>query len=475
MAIPKEKTVTQVSSEQQAGVARMRDVLRNRNFLLLWMAQLISQTILNAANFGLVLLAYQLPDAPFMAGLAIIAFSLPAVPFSVMAGAIVERMDKRRVLWVSNLLRVFVMLLMFVSLIFNREQIWILFGLIFLAALINQFFTPAEGTSIPLLVGECELMPALALFNITLTLSQAIGFLVLGSLVTKIFPAFTLLFAQHEFVIGSVAILFLFVAFFYAVCAGLILCIPKKAFYEQHIHAAKRVAEDTYSAISMSWHALWSDMVSGWQIVRADRLLFFAVIQLSLVGVLTQLVGELAGTFVQVILHHPPEDMALVMAPAAVGLVGASALMPRIAGRVGQLRLTVIGFIALACGFILLPSIQWLAAVLDPQHAGSALWLLLLVMMILFLLGVAMACVNVPTQTMMQERAPEDGRARVLSLQFMLFSAGTIPVLLFAGAFAKLIGLTPLIFLVAASLLLFCWWGNIYIRRGHASLRMAKK
>ena len=78
-----------------------------------------------------------------------------------------------------------------------------------------------------------------------------------------------------------------------------------------------------------------------------------------------------------------------------------------------------------------------------------------------------MAVVNIPTQTLMQERAPEAGRARVLSLQFMLYNAGSVPVLLFAGVIAQVLGFSLLIVLLSASLLLFCWWGQRYIKGAH--------
>ncbi len=466
MSILTEQPEKSTNPEQQKGMASFRQVLRNRNFLLLWLAQLISLTILNAANFGLIVLVNKPPNGTFMAGLAIIAFTLPAIPFSAIAGAIVDRIDKRSVLWISNLLRMVTMLLMFVSTIFNPSDVWTLFGLIFLTSLVGQFFIPAEGSAIPLLVGERDLVPALSLFQISMTLSQAIGFLILGSVATRLFPPFSFRIGSLTPHVESVDMLFLIAAVFYLICVGLILAIPPQAFRQRFQHRHKHETDSAYSAASQALRMLWQDMVGGWRIVRADRLLFFSVIQLSLVGILMQLIGELAGTFVRELLHHPPEDMSIVLAPAAVGLVGASVFMTPIVERVGRLRLTTIGFLSLAGGFILLPILQWIGQRLDPKHGAESPALLLSVIIILFLLGVAMACVNIPTQTIMQEHAPESGRARVLSLQFMIYSAGTIPVLLFAGAFTELIGFIPLIFLVSATLLLFCWWGVNYVKKG---------
>jgi len=457
--------------ERTPRLAGLDGVLKNRNFLLLWLAQLISLTVFNAANFGLIVLVNNQTHSVIMVGLAIVTFTLPAIPFSAIAGVIVDRLNKRLVLWVSNVLRMATMLLIFVSRIYDHSSLWPLFVLIFITSLIGQFFVPAEGSAIPLLVGERDLLPALSLFNITLTLAQAIGFLLLGRIVATIFPPFMLHLESLTFAIQSIDMLFVVVAAFYAVCAVLILCIPARAFDQPHLHKHSRDGAPVEA--SKALEGLWHDIVDGWQIVRTDRLLFFAVVQFSVVGYVMQLISEIAGPFVQQILHRPVEDMSIILAPAAVGLVGASLLMTRITERVEKMILTITGFVVFAVGFLLLPACQWLALYLDPRHGATSPWLLWTTVLLVFLLGVAMACVNIPTQLVMQERAPESGRGRVLALQFMLYNAGSIPILLFAGVIAQFIGLNPLILLISASILLFCWWGAHFVKGNKLSLKKA--
>jgi len=445
-----------------SGNASFRHVLKNRNFVLLWLAQLISLTILNAANFGIIVLVNDTTHSVVMAGLAIIAFTLPALPFSALAGVVVDRLNKRLILWVSNILRMLTMLLIVVSLLFDRTNLWPLYILTFMTSLIGQFFIPAEGAAIPLVVGERELMPALSLFNITMTLSQAIGFLLLGGIVSRIFPPFTIHLAALTLHFQSIDMLFVLVAFFYLVCAGLILGIPVRVFKERHINNRVKLSE---GEASKALETLWRDVVEGWRFVRSDRILYYSVIQLSVVGNIMLLIGELAGPFVQQVLHRPAADMAIILAPAAIGLVGASLIMPRITERVGKIRLTIIGFIVFAGGFVLLPATQWMAGYLyHEQGAGSPL-LLWTTIILVFLLGVAMACVNIPTQTTMQEHSPEEVRGRVFSLQFMIYNTGSIPILLFAGFFAQFIGFNWLIILISTSMLLFCWCGRRYVKR----------
>ena len=451
------------SRPSATGVASFRRVLKNRNFLLLWLTQLISLTILNAANFGIIVLVNDVTHSVVMVGVAIIAFTFPALPFGAIAGVIVDRLHKRLVLWISNVLRAITMLLMVFSLLSNRTDLLPLYVLTFMTSLIGQFFIPAEGASIPLLVGERELVPALSLFNITTTLSMAIGFLLLGGIISHLFPPFTLQVASLTLHVQSIDVLFALVAFLYLVCAVLILCIPARAFDEEHL---KNRVEDTEAGADKALGKLWTEIVEGWRFVRNDRLLFFSVIQLSVVGNIMLLIGEVAGAYVQQVLHRPAADMAIILAPAAIGLVGASAVMPRITARVGKLRLTTVGLIVLGIGFSLLPVTQKLAWYLYGEGGASSPLLLWITVLLVFSLGVAIACVNIPTQTIMQEQAPVEVRGRVFSLQFMMYNTGSIPILLFAGFFAQFLGFNWLIFLVSASLLLFCWWGRWYVGRG---------
>src|SRR5204863_3807560 len=287
------ETQSKPSSLPSPGIASFRQVLKNRNFVLLWLAQLISLTILNAANFGIIVIVNNVTHSVVMAGIAIIAFTLPALPFSAVAGAIVDRLNKRLVLWISNVLRAGTMLLIVISLLFNSTSLLPLYVLTFITSLIGQFFIPAEGASIPLLVKENELVPALSLFNITMTLSQAIGFLLLGGLVSRIFPPFKLQLAGLTLHVQSIDMLFVLVAFLYLVCAALILGIPARAFSGKHIEREKSTSGEAGKALEK----IWREIVEGWQFVRKDRVLFFAVVQLSVVGNIMLLIGELAGTF----------------------------------------------------------------------------------------------------------------------------------------------------------------------------------
>src|SRR6266566_4098345 len=201
-------------------------LLKNKNFLRLWLAQLISLTILFASNYGLLVLIEEVTGSTTLVGLAIISFSLPALLLGAPAGVYVDRMNKRRVLWASNCLRAIATFLFVLSLLLNRHQLIPVYLLTFLISSIGQFFTPAEGSAIPMLVSEEELMPALSLFNITFMLSQALGFILLAPIILTLLPTFKV----FSLVVHPVESLYAIIAVLYAVCAILIALIPQESF-----------------------------------------------------------------------------------------------------------------------------------------------------------------------------------------------------------------------------------------------------
>src|SRR6266699_4127059 len=210
-----------------------RNVLKNRSFLLLWLAQLLSQIAFNAANYGIIALVTAVTHSTVLVGLAIVSFTLPAVPFSLLAGVYIDYLDKRLVLWVSNLLRAAASGLIVFALLWNPRTVIALFFLTFVISLVTQFFTLAEASAIPLLVGKNDLGPALSLFSITLTIAHVRGLLLIVGLITALLPPFRLSLGFIRVQVQSFDMLFAVVALVYSICTLLILAIPAHAFRQK--------------------------------------------------------------------------------------------------------------------------------------------------------------------------------------------------------------------------------------------------
>src|SRR5438132_8032936 len=163
-----------------------KSIWRNREFLLLWLAQAISQTAQNAIWYGIVVLVQRQGHSSTLLSVAVLTLIIPSVIFGVLAGVYVDRWDKRTVLIGTNLIRGTIA---FSYGLFGLPQalpLSLLFVINFLFSTVGQFFAPAETAMIPTVVARQKLLQANSLFHLTFTASQLGGLVVLGPLLVKV-------------------------------------------------------------------------------------------------------------------------------------------------------------------------------------------------------------------------------------------------------------------------------------------------
>jgi MFS-type transporter involved in bile tolerance (Atg22 family) len=246
--------------------------------------------------------------------------------------------------------------------------------------------------------------------------------------------------------------LFAVVSVGYLLCTALILAIPQTKLHSL-LNGEQRLPR---SPGKQMWDIVQRDVKGSWQLIRKDRNLYLALLQVSFVSVLLLVIGQLAPVFVQKILSLPADDLTILFAPAGFGLVLGGLCMPLLATYLRKTRMITLGSLVTAAGLILLPLSQLIAHyVVFLQH-----WELAIVGVVAFFLGIALDMINIPAQTVMQERAPEEERGRVLSFQFMLYNAGSIPVLLFAGVITDTLGIATVLYSLGVVILLFQWWAS---------------
>ena len=163
-------------------MAAARSILRDRNFLLLWLAQIFSQIAQNALMLGVLVLVQRLTQSPTHLSVATFALILPSVLFSMLAGIVVDHFNKKTVLLAANILRVLASLLY----LFMDRSLGLIYITSFLFSTIGQFFSPAEAAAIPLLTRKDQLITANSLFNLTLSASQLLGLVILAPLLIKV-------------------------------------------------------------------------------------------------------------------------------------------------------------------------------------------------------------------------------------------------------------------------------------------------
>ncbi len=437
--------VTDVDVQRTTGYVA---VLRNRTFLWMWTSQAFSQTAQNVINLALLVAVNGISQSATAVSGIIVAFALPGVIFSTVAGVVVDRADKRTVMIVVHLLRAVATAgFVFVSEFPVALALVAIYAIAFAFAGVTQFFGPAEGAAIPFVVRRHDLVQANALFTLTVTVSQLIGFATLGPLLVGLLGLNRLYIA--------VAALFVF-------CAGLVWLLPK-------MPAAPRPRDDGRGAME----ALWFDIREAWVYIYRDRLLLKAMGFLTFSSAAFLAVGTLAPKFATGVLHLSQSGLGYILAPAGVGMVIGVVIVGQIA--TPRNREAMIHGGALSQGVMLLlfglvPVVGY--RLIGPQ-SGPVPLIVIGVMLCALLLGVGQAFIVVPSQTLLQERSGEAVRARILSTFFMLSNAAALVPTLTAGLIGDTIGVTAGILALAIGALALGIWSITRGSRGRTPVAAA--
>lgn len=169
-----------------------RDLLRNRNFRFLWLGQIISDFGDSLTNLALLFLINKLTGSTAALATMLIVLTVPQITFGLVAGVYVDRLDRKRIMIVSDLLRG--LLVLGFVLVASRDLIWLLYVVAFVQASIGTLFTPARSALLPNIVPAAGLMAANSVQQTSRIIFGLLGTAAAGVLIGTFdvfWPAFT--------------------------------------------------------------------------------------------------------------------------------------------------------------------------------------------------------------------------------------------------------------------------------------------
>jgi MFS transporter, DHA3 family, macrolide efflux protein len=128
-----------------------------RTFFTVWAGQLVSVTGSTMSAFAVQFWVYSETGSVTNLAMISLAFSLPAVVISPVAGALVDRWDRRTVMVVADTVAAAATLTMAFLYAGDRLELWQVFAIVAVIGLSNAFQNPAWLASIPLLVPKAHL------------------------------------------------------------------------------------------------------------------------------------------------------------------------------------------------------------------------------------------------------------------------------------------------------------------------------
>lgn len=148
-------------------------VFKKRDFLLMWMAQLVSTAGSALTDLAAGIYVYERTGSALFVGMTLMATAVPSLIVGLIAGVFVDRFDRRKVMMASNIGQGLVVATIPFLL---GADVTLLFVAILVNAGVKQFFDPAYEALIPELASDEELTAANAFLQIASFGSTAIGF-----------------------------------------------------------------------------------------------------------------------------------------------------------------------------------------------------------------------------------------------------------------------------------------------------------
>jgi MFS family permease len=149
--------------------------LRNPVYRRLWFASVLSGTCVAAYDCAAVWAMYKLNPSPLFLSLMSSVASLPFFLFILPAGALVDIVDRRKLIWVMNLWLAVAAGLLAVFASLRILNPYVILTCVFLLGIGLAFSAPAWPAIVPEVVSSEELASATSLGGLQLTISGIIG------------------------------------------------------------------------------------------------------------------------------------------------------------------------------------------------------------------------------------------------------------------------------------------------------------
>ncbi len=357
-----------MGSEKSQG-ASFANVLRNRNFLALWLGQVISQIGDSFTFLALVIMVNQLTGSTVSMGMMMISLTLPQLIFSFLAGVIVDRLDRKKIMIFSDLLRG--LLVLAFLMVRSAEQIYIFYLVGFLVSTVSVFFWPAKTAMIPRIVeGEAKLLSANALSQTIRVAAMLIGPALAGFLIAWLGTSMAFVVDSMTYLVSAVAIM--------------------------TITTGGETRDEERIGIKMFWQRFAEGF--SYMLHHSTVLGIIVTVMVALLGI-----GAIEVLFVPYLQGEfgvGPEGLGFVQTAQGIGMLLGSVLIGNLAAR---FRLTRI--------------IAWSIALLGVAVAMCGLVnQFILILSALFIAGLGLAPLNAALSTLMQATVPDEKLGRVGSV-----------------------------------------------------------
>jgi MFS family permease len=383
-------------------------LLKNSNFVKLWLSQILSQITINLMTFIVLTRIFEATKSNVAVSMLWIASSLPALFFGPFSGAIVDNFSRRKMMIVTNIAQA----ISVASFLILKKYVFALYAVVFLYWLIDQLYLPSQQASLPSLIKGKLLASANGMFLLTQQATFLFGFGMGGLFLTVLGINKTVVFASILLLVAAISVYLL----------------PK----------------DEPKTKNFQINKFWRDFALGYKFIRSNNTVLLPLMVIIFSQIFVAIVSSILPSYTRVELGLDLKHVSLVLVvPAAIGALLFTSKLPDLLKRYRKIMIIKSGLIGSAVSLSLLAILPYLTQYSVFFGAVSAV-----------ILGISSAAITVPSQTLLQEKTPAWFRGRVYgSLSFMLIIATSMPLLL-AATLADVLGIPILLMIMACTLVL---------------------
>ncbi len=394
--------------------------LRSRNYRLFFGGQGLSLIGTWMTQVATIWLVYHLSSSPWLLGVVGFTSQIPSLVLLPIAGVLVERWNRHRVLLVTQVLSMIQSLALAFLTLTGTIDIWHLIVLSLFQGTIGAFDAPARQVFITEIVEKKEdLASAIALNSSMFNGARLIGPAIAGLVIAAVGSGFCFLIDGLSYI---------------AVIAALLaMKIKPRKIVTNHSHP-------------------WTSFKEGFVYTFNFPPIKAIIMLLALVSFMGMQYTVLVPIFADQILHGGPQTLGFLMSSAGIGsLIGAVYLLS---------RKSVIG---------LGNFIAYSPALMGVGLIGFSLSRILgLSMLMMLIVGFGFIMQFTSSNTLLQTIVEDDKRSRVMSIYTMAFF-GMLPLgNLFGGALANYIGVTKTLVIAGIA----CILGTAYFSQKLPELKL---
>ncbi|MEO8379868.1 MAG: MFS transporter [Acidobacteriota bacterium] len=395
---------------ERVGSARVLRALRHRNYRLFFGGQtvsLIGSWITRVATSWLV---YRLTGSELLLGIVAFAGQIPLLLLAPFGGVLGDRLDRRRILVVTQVLSALQSLALAVLVFSDRITVASLIALQVVQGIINAFDTPARQAFVVEMVEEqADLPNAIALNSSMFNVSRILGPTIAGLLIAAVGEGWCFLLDAISYV---------------AVIASLLAMrfVPRQ-----------RASRQTH---------MFEELQAGLRYVIGFAPVAALLLQVMLISVMGMPYAVLMPVIAAKVLQGGPHTLGLLMTASGAGALLATGYLAARHTVLGLGKVIVVATVALSAGLI----------------AFSFSSTLVVSLAVLPIVGAGMMLQSAAANTILQTIVDEKLRGRVMAFYTMAI-LGTQPIgSLAAGALADRIGAPHTILIGAMACLLGGLW-----------------